>query len=72
MVMQDESHGKRTDENGCKLHDKPMEIPEKYPQDSFSGKQSLRIEDEELVKLLLKNCMNISSEGEAEKSAFIF
>lgn len=33
-----ENHGKRTDEKGCELHDKPVEIPEKYPQGRCGGK----------------------------------
>ena len=38
MMMQDtETHGKRTDEKGCELYDKPVEIPEKYPQGRFCG-----------------------------------
>ena len=32
-----QAHGKRTDEKSCKLYDKPVEIPEKYPQGRFCG-----------------------------------
>ena len=32
-----QTHGKRTDEKGCELYVKPVEIPEKYPQGWFCG-----------------------------------
>ena len=69
-----QTHGKRTDEKGCELYDKLVEIPEKNILKDGSAEISNNLCEQRMkpVKLLLKNCMNIGSEDAAGNSAFIF